>query len=168
MVGQAFTPAVCYQHGTLLQSRINIAIECADNPRMATFGGRCRLAAALVLVSLFPCAARAQESIDRPSSLRIPTIAASAAAAADWVTTYHAITNYQVHETNPLLKPWYDSPGKMVGMGALMDVGGITAWNMVVGPKHPRIAAAGLWATAAFRSYLAFHNLRNEQRAARR
>jgi hypothetical protein len=151
-----------------LQSRINIAIECADNPRMATFGGPCRLAAALVLVSLFPCAARAQESIDRPSSLRIPTIAASAAAAADWVTTYHAITNYQVHETNPLLKPWYDAPGKMVGMGALMDVGGITAWNMVVGPKHPRIAAAGLWATAAFRSYLAFHNLRNEQRAARR
>jgi hypothetical protein len=135
---------------------------------MPTSGCRWRLAAALLVVSLYPCVARAQQPILERPNLRIPTIAASAAAAADWMTTYHAITNYQVRETNPLLKPWYDSPGKMVGMGALMDVGGITAWNLVVGPKHPRIAMAGLWATAAFRSYLAIHNLRNEQRAARR
>lgn len=135
---------------------------------MPTSGGRCRLAAALLVVCLCPSVARAQHEIAPQPSLRIPTIAAGAAAAADWVTTYHAITNYQVRETNPLLKPWYDSPGKMVGMGALMDVAGITAWNVVVGPKHPRLAMAGLWATAGFRSYLAFHNLRNEHRAARR
>ena len=134
---------------------------------MPTSSGRCRFAVALLAICLYPGVARAQQVDGRPS-LRIPTIAAGAAAAADWVTTYHAMTNYQVRETNPLLKPWYDSPGQMVGMGALMDVGGITAWNLVVGPKHPRIAMAGLWATAAFRSYLAIHNLRNEQRAARR
>lgn len=135
---------------------------------MPTFGARCRLAAALLIVSLCPCVAGAQDAIDRGPSLRIPTIAASVAAAADWATTYHAVTNYQIHETNPLLKPWYDSPGKMVGVGALMDVAGITVWNKMVGPKHPRLAMAGLWATAGFRSYLAVHNLRNEQRATRR
>lgn len=101
-------------------------------------------------------------------SLRLPTFAASAAAAADWVSTYHALTNYHVRETNPLLRPWYDSPVQLVGMGAVMDIGAISAWNLTVGPKHPRVAAAGLWAMAAFRSYLVLHNLRNERRAARR
>jgi hypothetical protein len=124
--------------------------------------------AAVVVLCVCPCVAVAQETHAPPPSLRIPTIAASAAAAADWATTYHALTNYKVRETNPLLKPWYDSPGQMVGVGALMDLGGITAWNLVVGPKHPRIATAGLWAMAGFRSYLAIHNLRNERRASRR
>jgi hypothetical protein len=95
-------------------------------------------------------------------------MAASAAAAADWATTYHALSNYHVREMNPLLRPWNDSPGQLVGMGALMDVGAISAWNLTVGQKHPRVAAAGLWAMTAFRSYLAIHNLRNERRAAAR
>jgi hypothetical protein len=128
--------------------------------------GRCRrLAAALLVVCLLSVPASAQEP--RPS-LRIPTVAASAAAAADWATTYHALTNYRLRETNPLLRPWYDAPGQLIGMGALMDAGGIAAWNLTVGPKHPRVAVAGLWAMTAFRGYLAFHNLRNERRAARR
>jgi hypothetical protein len=125
-----------------------------------------RLAAVLLVACLHPAVAGAQDA-PKPS-LRIPTLAASAAAAADWATTYHALTNYRVREANPLLKPWSDSPGQLVGMGALMDVGGVTAWNLTMGPKHPRVAAAGLWAMAAFRGYLAIHNLRNEHRAARR
>jgi hypothetical protein len=133
--------------------------------------GRClRLAAALLVVCAFPMTSHAQQLFPdtRQPSLRIPTIAASAAAAADWATTYHALSNYRVRETNPLLRPWYDSPGQLIGMGAVMDIGAVTAWNMSVGPKHPKIAAAGLWAMTAFRSYLAIHNLRNERRAARR
>ena len=130
---------------------------------MPTFRRWGRLAAVLLVACLAPRAASAQQP-----SLRVPTAAASAAAAADWVTTYHALSNYRVRETNPLLKPWYDSPGQLVGMGALMDVGAVTTWNMTMGPNHPKVAAAGLWAMAAFRSYLAIHNLRNEQRAARR
>lgn len=129
---------------------------------LTTARGR-RLAAALLVVCLDPSIAWAQQP-----SLRLPTVAASAAAAADWATTYHALTNYHVREANPLLKPWYDSPGQLVGMGALMDVGGVTAWNLAMGPKHPKVAAAGLWAMAAFRGYLAVHNLRNERRAAHR
>jgi hypothetical protein len=136
---------------------------------MPPSGRGLRLAAALLAVCILPASANAQQlyPANQPS-LRIPTIAASAAAAADWATTYHAMTNYRVRELNPLLRPWYDSPAQMVGMGALMDVGAVTAWNMTVGEKHPRIAVAGLWAMTAFRSYLAFHNLRNERRAARR
>jgi hypothetical protein len=130
---------------------------------MLTTGRGRRLAAALLVVCLFPSLAQAQQP-----SLRIPTIAASAAAAADWATTYHALTNYKVRETNPLLRPWYDAPGQMIGMGAMMDLGGVTAWNLTMGPKHPHVAAAGLWAMTAFRSYLAVHNMRNERRAARR
>jgi hypothetical protein len=131
--------------------------------------GRCRrLAAALLVVCLFPMTAFAQEpSLPHPS-LRLPTIAAGAAASADWITTYHALSNYQVRESNPLLKPWSRAPGQLISMGALMDVGGITAWNLTMGQKHPRVAVAGLWVMTAFRSYLAIHNLRNEQRAARR
>jgi hypothetical protein len=130
---------------------------------MFTTGRGRRLAAALFAVCLFPSLAHAQQP-----SLRIPTIAASAAAAADWASTYHALTNYKVRETNPLLRPWYDSPGQMIGMGAMIDIGGVTAWNLTMGPKHPHVAAAGLWAMTAFRSYLAVHNMRNERRAAHR
>jgi len=136
---------------------------------MPTTDGSRRLAVALLVVcGVFPALASAQEASAPRPSLRIPTIAASAAAAADWASTYHALSNYRVRETNPLLQPWHDSPGQLVGIGALMDVGGITAWNLTVGQKHPRVATAGLWAMTAFRSYLAIHNLRNERRAARR
>ena len=135
---------------------------------MPTTGRRRRLAAALLVVCLLPVTARAQEPQNSRPSLRLPTIAAATAATADWVTTYHALSNFKVHESNPLLKPWSSAPGQLVGMGALMDIGGVTAWNLTMGPKHPRIAIAGLWAMTAFRSYLAIHNLRNETRAARR
>lgn len=45
-----------------------------------------RLSVALFLVCLFPCVASAQEN-----KLKVPTIAASVAAAADWASTYHAL-----------------------------------------------------------------------------
>jgi hypothetical protein len=126
---------------------------------------RGRLAALCVslCVCLAPGAAWAQDT----NSLKLPTIVAATAATADWTTTYHALTHYRVHETNPLLKP-LDSPGGIVSVGAAIDIGGITAWNLMMGQSHPRLASAGLWAMAAFRGYLAFHNWRNEQRAAPR
>jgi hypothetical protein len=99
--------------------------------------------------------------------LRLPTIVASTAAAGDWISTYHALRNFPVREANPLLAPWRDSPGKLVSVGALMDGAGITAWNLTIAPNHPRVAAAGLWAMAAFRAYLVIHNVRTTQRAER-
>ena len=123
-----------------------------------------RLLAALLVVSFVPAAAFAQET----KSLAIPTIAASAAAAADWASTYHALKYYKVQEQNPLLRPFQDSPGSMVSLGAIMDVGAVSAWNVTVGRKNPRVAVAGLWAMVAFRAYLAVHNMRNTTKAERR
>lgn len=122
-----------------------------------------RLLAALFLVSFLPAVASAQEGI-----LKVPTIAASAAAAADWATTYHALKYYKVREVNPLLQSFQNSPESLVSVGALIDAGAISAWNLTIGQKNQRVAAAGLWAMTAFRAYLAIHNMRNERRAERR
>jgi hypothetical protein len=122
-----------------------------------------RLLAVVLLVCAVPAVAAAQDS-----SLRLPTYAASAAAAADWASTYHALKFYRVREVNPLLRPLDSSPGPMVSLGGLIDAGGFSAWNLTVGRSHPRIAAAGLWGMAAFRTYLAIHNLRNTRKAERR
>jgi hypothetical protein len=121
-----------------------------------------RLIGAAFLVFLFPAASSAQDN------LRIPTIAAGAAAAADWASTYHALKYYKVRETNPMLRPLDGSPASVVTLGALIDVGSVSVWNVAVGRRHERVAVAGLWAMTAFRAYLAMHNLRNERRAERR
>ncbi len=122
-----------------------------------------RLLAILLVVSAFPAAAAAQEN-----RLKIPTYAASAASAADWASTYHALKYYKVREANPLLRPFEASPSSLVTVGAIIDVGAFSAWNLTVGRRHPKIAAAGLWGMAAFRTYLAIHNLRNTRKAERR
>jgi hypothetical protein len=124
------------------------------------------LATALLVAALIPTVASAQDL--QQSRLRWPTIAASAAAGADWATTYHALKFYKVQEQNPILKPFQSNPGRLVSMGAMIDVAGISAWNLTVGPKHPKMAAAGLWTMTAFRAYLAIHNHMNEHRSERR
>ena len=130
-------------------------------PFMCRFGRR--LLGALFLVAFLPATAFAQEG-----SLRIPTIAASAAAAADWATTYHALKYYKVREMNPIMRPFEESPGSLVSVGALIDAGTVSAWNLTVGRRNPRVAVAGLSAMTAFRAYLAIHNIRNERKAERR
>ena len=130
-----------------------------------TFLSRRTLAAAFGLfVCLLPMRVSAQDA----SRLRMPTIAASAAGAADWASTYHALKYYRVREANPLLQPFQQSPAALISVGAMIDVGGVSAWNLLVGRQHPRLASAGLWGMAAFRTYLAVHNLHNERIAARR
>jgi hypothetical protein len=122
--------------------------------------------AALLLAIVVPSTASAQEP--QQGRLYWPTIAASSAATADWITTYHALKYYKVREQNPLLKPLQGNPAGMVSVGGLIDVAGLSAWNLTVGPKHDKIAAAGLWTMTAFRVYLAVHNHLNEHRAERR
>lgn len=124
------------------------------------------LAVALLIAVIFPSMATAQEP--QRGRLYWPTIAASGAATADWITTYHALKFYKVQEANPLLKPMQASPARMVSVGGIIDVAGLAAWNFTVGPKHDKIAAAGLWTMTAFRVYLAVHNHLNEHRAERR
>ena len=114
------------------------------------------------------CCARRWPPPRRIGSLKIPTYAASVASAADWASTYHALKYYKVREVNPMLSPLQSSPGTLVTMGAMIDAGAFSAWNLTVGRKNPKIAAAGLWGMAIFRSYLAIHNLRNTRKAERR
>jgi hypothetical protein len=122
-----------------------------------------RLFAALLLLCVCPAVAAAD---DNP--LRVPSIVASAAAAADWASTYHALKFYKVQEVNPLLRPFQKSPSSMITLGGFIDAGSVTAWNLTVGRKNERVAVAGLWGMAAFRAYLAIHNLRNERQSERR
>jgi hypothetical protein len=119
--------------------------------------------AVMLVVYACPATAAAQSR-----GLKLPTMVAGTAAAADWASTYHALTNYRVRETNPLLRPLDHEPGSLVAVGALIDAGAFSAWNLTVGRRNERLAAAGLWAMAAFRTYLVIHNLRTERRAARR
>jgi len=121
------------------------------------------LAAAVLIGLIIPTSARAEEG-----RLKWPTIAASASATADWITTYHALKFYKVQEQNPMLKPFQSSPGRLISMGAAVDAAGLSAWNLTVGRKHERLAVAGLWTMTAFRAYLAVHNHLNEHRAERR
>ena len=116
-----------------------------------------------LLVVVAPVTASAQAH-----QLRLPTLMASAAAAGDWFSTHYALRNYHVREVNPFLAPWRDSPGKLVSAGAVFDAAGISAWNLTMGRRHPRVAVAGLWAMTAFRAYLAIHNVRTTQKAERR
>ena len=127
-----------------------------------------RLITAVFVVSLFAGLTGNASGQELRPSLKIPTTIASVAAAADWASTYHAMTNYHVRETNFLLRGLQDSPGKLVIAGAAIDVATFTAWNTWVAPRHPKVASAGMWAMAGFRAYLVFHNLRNEQKALRR
>ena len=123
-------------------------------------------AVALSVAIVIPSTASAQEQ--QRGRLYWPTLAATGAATADWITTYHALTYFKVQEQNPLLKPLQHKPVRMVSVGGLIDVAGLSAWNMTVGPKHQKLAAAGLWTMTAFRVYLAIHNHMNEHRAERR
>ena len=120
----------------------------------------------LALAVACPNAAFAQEP--ERDRLKLPTTLFAVAAGADWVTTYHGLKHYRLRETNPLLRPFEDTPGRMVMIGAAIDVGAAAAWHYGVGRDHPRLAAVGLWSMTAFRAYLAFHNLRNQQKAGRR
>ena len=121
-----------------------------------------RVVAIGVFLCCLPGLAGAQDN------LRTPTIAASVAAAADWASTYYAVKHFQLREMNPVISPLQARPGRMISMGAVMDAGLVSAWNLSVGRRHERLAVTGLWAMTAFRAYLAIHNLRNTRRAARR
>ena len=133
---------------------------------MLNFVGRfCPWLACFAVVCLLPSTAAAQE---QGRSLTIPTIAASAAAAADWASTYHALKYYKVQEQNPVLRPLQKTPGSLISVGGIIDAGSLSAWNLTMGRKNQRVAVAGLWAMTAFRAYLVFHNMRNMRLAERR
>lgn len=110
---------------------------------------RILIVAALILV---PTAASAQ-------SLKHATGAFIVGATCDWITTFHNISD-GAHEQNPLLYGiGHDKAIPTVLPGIALDAAGVFAWKRFIAPKHPKLAAVGLYAAAGFRVYLVFHNL---------
>jgi hypothetical protein len=96
-------------------------------------------------------------SAESAHPLRVPTVVFSAAAAADWVSTYR-LQQRGGHEQNRMYS-WADGrPEVIVTIGAASDVLGVWAWNRYVGRRHPRIARIGLYGASTFRIWLALHN----------
>jgi hypothetical protein len=117
------------------------------------------LAACLVLACAVPAFA---QSAEHP--LRIPTLVFVSSAAADWATTYTALSRGGYQERNPLWAAGGNRPGPTVAMGAAFDVIGVVAWNRLVGRRHPRWAAVGLYSAATFRLWCVGHNLKTLNR----
>jgi hypothetical protein len=114
------------------------------------------LAPCLVLAISLPLAAQAPDS----HPLRLPILIFAGAAAADWATTYGVLATNRTTEGNPLLAMTASRPVPTVVVGAAMDVAGVWTWHHVVGRKHPKLAAVGLYVAASFRVYLAVRSRR--------
>lgn len=103
-------------------------------------------------------------------SLNKATVVFSAAAAADWITTYRTLSTYQscdranavpycagaAREQNPLLAP-LKSPAKIVATGAAIDVAGVLLARKF-GKRHPKLVAVVLYGASAYRGFLAARN----------
>lgn len=111
-----------------------------------------------MLVGVLLAIAAPSRADDVPT-LRLPTMIFATAAAVDWTTTAVAL-NRGSHENNPTVQ-WAQAPGAMIAIGAAEDVLGAWLWTRAIGRRHPKLAAAGLYAAAAVRVSFAIHNLRS-------
>jgi hypothetical protein len=85
----------------------------------------------------------------------------AAAAATDWATTAHALGWHGGHENNPVIS-WAPNVPITIAVGAAIDTGGVLLWRRVT-RNHPKLRAAGLYAGASARVFVA---ARNEYRIA--
>lgn len=99
---------------------------------------------------------------DAGAGLRISMSVWASAVAADQITTYQFSSRYRdmLHEENPLVRPLEHHPALLVTAGAAIDAA--TGWlaYRLLGTRHPRLLSAALYGAAAYRGYLAAHNVR--------
>lgn len=114
-----------------------------------------KICAAILLFLFIPRSTLAQ-------SLKLPIAVFGVAAAGDWTATGYNITHGGA-EGNRWLKPLADRPALMITAGAAIDVAGAVVWSQLVGRHHPKIAAIGFYALAAYRSWLIVRNMRAER-----
>ena len=111
------------------------------------------------------CAARANAQERAPGTdagLRIPIMIWASGVAADQVTTYRFASGYRdvLRESNPLISGLDRHPVLLVAAGGAMDAAtGWAAWRLL-GADHPRVAKVLFYSAAAYRAYLAAHNVR--------
>ncbi|MCX6543790.1 MAG: hypothetical protein NTV05_05180 [Acidobacteria bacterium] len=108
---------------------------------------RAAIAALLVLLVVAPASAQ---------SLRRATATYAHGVALDYATTYQALGR-GARETNPVVN-WIPNRSAMLAVGAAGDAAGAYLWVKVVGKKHRRLAAIGLYVAAGVRVWLAVHN----------
>ena len=106
---------------------------------------------------------------ERPAdarALKMPVFAWATAVAMDQLTTYEFASRYRdvIREENPLTRGLDRHPALMVAAGAAIDA--TTGWlSYRLLRNHPRIAQIAFYSAAAYRTYLAAHNLRLMQNA---
>ena len=127
----------------------------------------------LCAVALSPRTAWAQSPTtlkERPadgSHLKTPLFVWASAVAADQLTTYRFASRYRdvIHEDNPLTAGLDRHPVLLVAAGTAIDA--TTGWlSYRLLRTHPRLAKIAFYSAAAYRTYLAAHNIRLMQNAA--
>lgn len=143
-----------------------------------TKAARAFLAAAAMLLLLSPLAqaqqdCRAQPGTDlacRPSgagldtargkhSLTLPVLFYAAGATLDMASTADCL-HIGCREQNPLIN-WLEPHGAapMLAFGAAVEVTAVVALNHFIGPKHPRLVRAGLYAAGSLHLVYGLHNI---------
>jgi hypothetical protein len=98
--------------------------------------------------------------------LKIPILVWAAAVAADQTTTYRFSTQYadMMHEENPLIRGLDRHPALLIAAGTAIDAA--TGWlSYRLLHRHPRLAQVAFYGAAAYRGYLAAHNIHMMRRA---
>ena len=93
----------------------------------------------------------------------------ASAVASDQATTYRFSSRYAgiLHEQNPLISGLDGNPALLVAAGSAIDAAVGWAVYRTFGKRHPRLVKIAFYAAAAYRTHLAFHNLRMMERADR-
>ena len=101
--------------------------------------------------------------------LKIPATVWAISAAADQITTYQFTNRYRsvLHEENPLISGLDRHPALLVAAGSAIDAATGWASYELLGRKHPRLAKIAFYGAAAYRTYLAVHNIRMMRQAQR-
>jgi hypothetical protein len=99
----------------------------------------------------------------------MPALVWAAAVATDQATTYQFSSHYPniLHEQNPFIQGLDRHPIWLVAAGTAIDA--TTGWAVYrfLGRQHPRLAKVAFYSAAAYRTYLAIHNVRMMRRAER-
>src|SRR5205814_8850999 len=100
-----------------------------------------------------------------PIDLKIPAIVWAMGVATDQATTYQFSSRYPnvLHEQNPFIQGLDRHPVWLVAAGTAIDA--TTGWAVYhfLGPRHPRLVRIAFYSAAAYRTYLAVHNVRMMQ-----
>lgn len=149
----------CGGRGEVYDPEVGGFYPCMTCEGRGTIAAVTRVMIALALMLLVGAASASAQS------LKVPTAVFAGAAAADWTSTYRNLRGVDGREANPTIAVCHGSerhgtcgPLTTVVLGAAIDAAGVVAWNRIVGRRHPKLAAVGLYAASAFRGYLAYRN----------